>query len=175
MWLCNKVTGRYRKPACHLLSLFLRVQLQRIGSPRGCSPPAGQWANLRVPPTIFHCERQGCTLCPDPAKPRLHRRAFFLLFSHSASKGRQSAAHSCIHSLLIHSQGFFLRLNKAPAQLRGCTVGAFSVFFYVLFLLFKKINIIIIINDAAFMASAVKATSFDWCSRSGDLCCYCGL
>lgn len=139
---------------------FLRVQLQRIGSPRGCSPPAGQWANLRVPPTIFHCERQGCTLCPDPAKPRLHRRAFFLLFSHSASKGRQSAAHSCIHSLLIHSQGFFLRLNKAPAQLRGCTVGAFSVFFYVLFLLKKK-KIIIIINDAAFMASAVKATSFD--------------
>lgn len=59
---------------------FLRVQLQRIGSPRGCSPPAGQWANLRVPPTIFHCERQGCTLCPDPAKPRLHRRAFFFSF-----------------------------------------------------------------------------------------------
>lgn len=57
---------------------------------------------------------------------------FLLFFLTPPQKGRQSAAHSCIHSLLIHSQGFLLRLNKATTQLRGCTVGAFCVFFYVL-------------------------------------------
>lgn len=35
-------------------SVCMCAWLQHTGSPPGYNPPAGQWASLRVPPTIFH-------------------------------------------------------------------------------------------------------------------------